>query len=358
MTNFSSGHTQERAKTPFIKGLPAGRGISGTPLAPTVNSAKPSVGRTVEKNFISWEEVCRANGGAKTLLDLVFEIDDPAIDIFWAVVADDVKSLPNGEARAVFSQVKTRIVRFQERAGLPQTWLGIYETKGGLHMNLIFIGTVKIARSVACEFRQCFRSGYGKKRAIQRSYEPFELVRYTALKEASPRTRRSFGESSEKGTYPMEGGGDRVILSPALRDIATSRGHVRPWKRTNNSTKPQSEDKRRTRHAAARVKETKQATDIEMPKAPENAIKQIGQLLLFPELGKPVIRVRDYHAGKPSPSVAIELEYRRRTLGFSQREIARRAGITQGAYANAIRGHDGLSRRAADRLKTALGTAA
>lgn len=254
MTSVSSCRPPFQAQTPLGKGLPAGRRQSGTPLALTVNTEKRETERTIEENFVSWEEVLRANGAAKTMLDLVSEIHDPAIGIFWAVVADEAKTLPNGEARAAFSQVKSRIVKFQERAGLPQAWLGLYEVKGGLHLNLLFIGTVKIARSIAYEFSSFFRSGYGRKRAVQKAYSVLPLVRYMALKEASPQTRFSFKEKPKKGKFPMEGGGDRATLSPALREIAISRGHVRPWKRTNNSTKPRNEDRRRTRHAEAQMK--------------------------------------------------------------------------------------------------------
>lgn len=45
------------------------------------------------------------------------------------------------------------------------------------------------------------------------------------------------------------------------------------------------------------------------------------------------------------------MEHRRRQLGLSQRDLAARIGISQGQYANAIRGHDPLSAFAVNRLR-------
>jgi transcriptional regulator with XRE-family HTH domain len=52
--------------------------------------------------------------------------------------------------------------------------------------------------------------------------------------------------------------------------------------------------------------------------------------------------------------VAIQLEFKREQLGLSQREFAGLAGITQGTYSNAIRGHDPISSAVVNRLRDAL----
>jgi transcriptional regulator with XRE-family HTH domain len=54
------------------------------------------------------------------------------------------------------------------------------------------------------------------------------------------------------------------------------------------------------------------------------------------------------------PAVAEEIEFRRRQLRWSQRELARRCGIGQPQLANVLRGHDRLSAWATRRLRDAL----
>jgi transcriptional regulator with XRE-family HTH domain len=54
------------------------------------------------------------------------------------------------------------------------------------------------------------------------------------------------------------------------------------------------------------------------------------------------------------PSVAREIEFLRRQLGLSQAQLASMIGRSQGQLANALRGHDPISRAAVNRLREVL----
>lgn len=73
-----------------------------------------------------------------------------------------------------------------------------------------------------------------------------------------------------------------------------------------------------------------------------------------PQVRRPVARLRHFGGGLIPPAVASEIEFKRRHLGWSQRELAWRCGIKQPQLANALRGHDPLSAWATSRLHEAL----
>jgi hypothetical protein len=84
------------------------------------------------------------------------------------------------------------------------------------------------------------------------------------------------------------------------------------------------------------------------------SIRLVGQGELFHELERPAARLRDFHGGILPPAPALELEFRRRRLGLTQRQLASMAGLSQPQYANAVQGRFGLSPSAAARLKAVL----
>ena len=231
------------------------------------------------------------------MLDAFSAVEPLDAAIFIAVIGDAVKRLPSGEARAVFSAVTSHIVRLQTRAGLPAYWVAIDEVTGGLHRNLLFIGNVEIARKIVAAFEPYFLNGYGGRgHAVQRATDPLGFASYCSMKEATQQACVAFGRPVKKGTYPIEGGGDRVHLSPALKRMGIQSGNVQPWLRTNNSATPQAQDKRRTRHAAAaRLQRGETVVAVEPTTAPGNKLKEVGQGWLFPDLAKPIGRLRDFH---------------------------------------------------------------
>jgi len=60
---------------------------------------------------------------------------------WWAVLGDDLLDLPEVEAREEVRKFTSSLVREQKRQGIPQDWVRVWETSGGLHANVIFPAT-------------------------------------------------------------------------------------------------------------------------------------------------------------------------------------------------------------------------
>ena len=132
---------------------------------------------------------------------------------------------------------------------------------------------------------------------------------------------------------PLEGGGFR--LSGELEQDAIQAGLVETWQRTNAKRKADRKEYRK-RPLTAR--------------APRLA----GQILLFPELSKPVARLQAFGGGYIPRPVAAEIEFRRRQRDSAERELAALVGRSQGQLANALRGHDPIAAPVVNRLRDAL----
>jgi hypothetical protein len=140
------------------------------------------------------------------------------------------------------------------------------------------------------------------------------------------------------GSHKLAGGGDRVRLSRDLERDAISAGYVQDWQRTY----------------ARRSAERKHYSPRPNQNLRKTAPRPAGQLLLLPELNKPVSRLRDFGGGLVPPSVAREIEFHRRQRGLSQRELGKLIGRSQGQLANALRGHDPISALVVKRLREVL----
>lgn len=113
-------------------------------------------------------------------------------------------------------------------------------------------------------------------------------------------------------------------LSRELAADAIAAGDVASWRKSNARRHPH-----RKPYRPRRLVKT--------------ALVETGQRSLFPELDRPVSRLRDFYGGRLPPLVAIRLEFYRRRRGLTQAVLAALIGIRQPHYANAIRGHDPLS---------------
>jgi hypothetical protein len=136
-----------------------------------------------------------------------------------------------------------------------------------------------------------------------------------------------------RGSHRIDGGGDRVRLSRELERDVIDAGYVEPWQHTNARRSDYRKPYRRRRLTA------------------KKALRIAGQLALLPEIEQPVSRLRDFGCGFVPPAVAVEIEFRRRRLGLSQREYAAKLGISQSQLANALRGHDPISAFAVNRAR-------
>jgi len=139
-----------------------------------------------------------------------------------------------------------------------------------------------------------------------------------------------------KGSHRLDGGGDRVRLSRDLERDAIEAGAIDPWQHTNA--------KRSDERKAYRLRRL----------SPRKALRPVGQLALFPEIDRPVSRLREFGGGMMPAAVALEIEHLRRQHGWSQRKLGAMIGRSQGQIANALRGHDPISLLAVNRLREIL----
>jgi len=200
------------------------------------------------------------------------------------------------------------------------------------HGNLIFIGATEIQRELLAS------SAFGTMIQVKRIFDPQGLRRRYLAKEITPQggygRERALG-GRLRGSHGLPGGGDRVRLSEELERDAIGAGYVQPWRHTNA-----------------------RRSDSRKPYRPRlltrRAPRVVGQMALLPELERPVSRLRDFGGGLVPRAVAVELEFRRRQRGWSQRQLGEKIGRSQGQYANAIRGHDPISGPVVNRLRELL----
>ena len=283
--------------------------------------------RTTAPHGITPEEVRRLSGGLY-LLDKYCR-SKRNIKIYWAVIGDAVLEQPSEESYSAFSRVKSRLVRLQERNGLPRYWCETLEVTNGLHSNLIFPATASIAESLNSAFPDYFQG----EKSIQLVENRKGLEAYL-VKESTPQASH-LSPYRQKGSHRYNGIGDRVSMSQELKQKAVSSGTVSDWKRTNAKRSPE------PRTYAKRMK-------------PSGYMRLSGQIELFPDIAQQATRLKDYHGGILSPSAALELEYRRKQAGLSQKRLGMISGVSQPQIANAIHCRFGLSRQAAKRLKEVL----
>jgi hypothetical protein len=237
-------------------------------------------------------------------------------------------------ARADIASIWKRITRQQREYSLPQHSVLVFEgVAGHLHAHIIFVGNRDIARHLKAS------AVFGAIVHIQPVTDLHGLVRGYLAKERTPQA--GYGRNHilgwrRLGSHRLDGGDDRVRLSKALERDAIAARQIEPWQHSNASRSAQRKPYRLRRLCSR--------------KAPRLA----GQLPLLPELDRPVSRLHDFGGGFIPPAVALELEFRRRQLGLSQKEYAAIIGVSQGQFANAIRGHDPISSFAINRAREIL----
>jgi hypothetical protein len=137
------------------------------------------------------------------------------------------------------------------------------------------------------------------------------------------------------GHFGAQLAGADGLLVGTERD-AIEAGYVQPWQHTNAKRTPE--------RRAYRLRR------LHPRKAPCPA----GQLALLREIERPVSRLHEFGGGMVPPSVAIEIEFHRRRLGLSQRQLGVLIGRSQGQISNALRGRYPISSSSVNRLREAL----
>lgn len=235
--------------------------------------------------------------------------------------------------RSVIADIQKRITKLQGEHGLPRYSATTFESRGGPHAHVVFAGTGKIANRLRS-------AAFGSMIEVAPVTDLNGLVRKYLAKERTPQAgygREHVLGGRLKGSHQLAGGGDRVRLSRDLERDAIEVGYVEPWQ-----------------HTYARRTDKRKGYRLRSSGPLARAPRPAGQLPLLPELERPVSRLHAFGGGIVTPAVAVELEFHRRRLRLSQRQLASMVGRSQGQYANAIRGHDPLSATVVNRLRELL----
>jgi hypothetical protein len=234
-----------------------------------------------------------------------------------------------GTSRDLVAAIWKRITKLQGGENLPLYSVVVFETTGGLHGNIAFLGTDDIAERLKTS---CF----GEAIHLQRVYDPANLYRDYLAKERTVQAgwKRTDLGRRRPGSHKLPGGGDRVRPSDELARDALDAGMIVPWRRTNAKRS----DKRKNYRLRG---------SGPLARAPQPA----GQLSLLPEIERLPSRLHDFGGGYIPPAVALEIEFRRAQLGLSQRQVGKLIGRSQGQLANALRGHDPIGATAINRLR-------
>jgi hypothetical protein len=277
--------------------------------------------RTTAPHGVTWKEIQRFDGAVHFMQK---HCKRAGGQLWWISTA-------HGSTREFIDQVWKRLTKLQRAEGLPPYRAMTFETRGGLHSHIVFIGN----RTIAARLQNS--AALGDKINVGKVYDAAGLAQGYLAKERTPQAsfRRHMLGGRIKGSHRLDGGGDRVRLSEQLKLDALAARYVEPWQPEN-------------------AKRTDDRKEYRKRPLTRRAPRPSGQILLFPELSKPVARLHAFGGGIIPPPVAAEIEFRRRQRRLSQRELAALVGRSQGQLANALRGHDPISAAAVNRLRDVL----
>lgn len=300
--------------------------VSSTPTTSSMGIVPLAVDRralrTTARHGMTGQEIRRLNNAVWFMAQ---NSSGRRVVLWWATTA-------KGTSRPVIAEIWKRITRLQTAHGLSGHSALVFETRGGLHAHIVFSGTPEVADRLA-------RGAFGHVIQVDRVIDPEKLVRKYLSKERTPQA--GYGRSHLlggrlKGSHRLAGDGDRVRLSRQLERAAITAGVIEPWQHSNAKRSAERKPYRLRRLSS------------------NKALRPSGQLSLFPEIERPVSRLRDFAGGLMPRSVAREIEFVRRQHRWTQIELGLRIGRCQGHLANVLRGHDPLSRFATNRLREAL----
>jgi hypothetical protein len=198
-------------------------------------------------------------------------------------------------ARAAIADVQKRITRLQIEYGLRPYNLTVFEGQGGLHAHIVFTGDGEIVRRLKGS------AAFGDFIKSARVTDSDGVVKYLA-KARTPQAgwgREHLLGGRLPGSHRLDGGGDRVRLSRDLERDAIDANYVQSWQHKN------------ARRSAARKPYSPRLKQRLRKTAPRPS----GQAPLFPELERPVSRLRHFGSGFIPPAVAKEIEFRRQKRG-------------------------------------------
>jgi hypothetical protein len=156
-----------------------------------------------------------------------------------------------GTSRDLIADIWKRITRLQGACRLHCYSMTTFESRGGLHAHIVFIGNLEIAQRLKVS------NQFGDVINVRRVTDPHGLFKYLT-KERTPQAgyrREHVLGGRIKGSHRLQGGGDRVRLSRQLTRDAIDAGYVEPWQRTNARRRTDAGRKRYKRSRPAVVQE-------------------------------------------------------------------------------------------------------
>lgn len=161
---------------------------------------------------------------------------DSGLRLFYATIGWPGLPLSRKDADALVRDFKALLTTAQSRAELPAYWLEIIETEGGTHFNILFPASRAIVDGLRSSKIFSLRTPRGKPVLdIRWASAPLKLVNDYLSKEATPQAKRKFGRGigrRRRGSHQLEGGGDRVRISKALKADCLDAGLIDDWHRS------------------------------------------------------------------------------------------------------------------------------
>jgi hypothetical protein len=131
--------------------------------------------------------------------------------------------------RSLIADVWKRITRQQGKFGLRPYSVLTFETRGGIHAHIAYIGNPEIASRLKASKK------FADLVDVRPIPEPNGLTRKYLAKERTPQAgyrRAHMLGGRQAGSHRLPGGGDRVRLSRQLERDAIEAGYIEPWQRT------------------------------------------------------------------------------------------------------------------------------
>jgi hypothetical protein len=182
--------------------------------------------RTAAAWGITGPELERLSGAVRFM---ELRCDSPRVGL-WLATAN------RGACRALIADIWKRITRLQGACRLHPYSVTTFETRGGLHAHIAFIGTPEIARRLQTSKQ------FGHLIDVRPITDNDGLARKYLAKERTPQAgyRRSHMLGGRiAGSHRLPGGGDRVRLSRELEHDAIEGGYVEAWRHTNAKRSPE-----------------------------------------------------------------------------------------------------------------------
>ncbi len=210
---------------PFVASIgsfPRGRARSARLCLPTLT-------QTTAPHGLTSAEIARANSAVKHMLD-------GGHRLYYAVLGFPGLDFTRKDCEEFSRSLKNLLTTAQRRAGIPRHWVELIEVEGGAHFNIIFPANREIVESLRKSEKFALCTPFGKPiLRIERAPTALNLVNVYLAKEATPQAKYALGAAIGKrrdGSHRLEGGGDRVRLSKALKADCSEAGRIEDWKRT------------------------------------------------------------------------------------------------------------------------------